>query len=259
MVGPAGTPRFRILGPVEYWKGGRWHGITSRHCRSALAILLLARGRIVTREQFIDSMWDDEPPSTAAVIVRGAITKLRRWLPDGHRRIATRDPGYQLQLEENELDADLFLSLVEAARRALTEGNPHLARELAEQAMAMRHGPVLAGVCAGDALTAASIHLDEYATLAEQVRTQAMLGCGQARWSIPDLRRNLALCPIDEKSAELLMNALIEVGKPAEALVEFDRIRSYLAQDLGVDPGPELRNLHTRVLNHYLNAASTGE
>jgi DNA-binding SARP family transcriptional activator len=251
--------RFRILGPVAIRIDGVWQGIGSAKCRTALAMLLEARGRVVSVDRLIDGLWQDELPSRAPELVRNYIMKLRRIVPEGPTRIRTHPQGYQFALRADEIDAEVLRSLVRGARAALCGQEPSRARELAEEALGLRHGPVLADVCHQGLLDGLALELEEQFAAADEVRIRAMLACGQAVLVVPELRRKVADRPDDEVLSELLMNACVAAGNPTKAIVEFERIRARLADEMGVDPGDRLRRLHERIITHDLNAASTGD
>lgn len=251
-------PLFRILGPVEILAAdGEWRGVGSAKCRTTLALLLLARGQVVPLDRLVDGLWPEEPPGRALDLVRNYVMKLRRMVPGGPERIRTRPQGYQLLVHESAIDADVFQSLVHGARAALAEEKPALARARAEEAMRMCRGPVLADVCHHGPLGGEALQLQKHLAVAEEVRIRAMLACKQELLVIPELCRKVAERPDDEVLAELLMHAHLGSGNPVKALIEFDRIRRRLSDELGVDPGSQLRALHAHIVTKSLNATST--
>src|SRR6266571_4744597 len=163
--------------------------------------------------------------------------------------LVTRAPGYQLVLAPGELDADRFAALVTGGRRALGGDTPERAAELLGEALGLWHGRPLADVAATALVAAEADRLEESRVGAEELFAEACLACGRYAEVVPRLRRLLADHPLREKLWALLMRALCGAGRQAEALEVYDQARKTISEELGVDPGAELRQLYQQILD----------
>jgi DNA-binding SARP family transcriptional activator len=251
--------RFRILGPLEIWTGQDWSGIGAAKWRALLAALLLNAGQVVSTERLITELWGDEPPERAANLVSVYVLRLRRLIGDPQGRVlATRAPGYQLRLEAGDLDAHAFESLTAQGRQALDRGDaPHAATVLAE-GLALWRGAALADVPPSGLVTAEADRLEESRLTALELRMTADLHCGRPAELVPQLRRLISDHQLREGLWVLLMQSLDYAGRRAEAIAAFSDARQALADELGVDPGPELRHLYQRLLAADVAAEAPG-
>ena len=248
MIEPSGAALFRILGPVEVWTGQDWAKIGAGKQRSVLATLLLRPGEVVSTDALIDQVWPDKPPARAANLISVYVYHLRKLIGDADGQvIVTRAPGYQLMLATRDLDADRFAALAADGRRALEDGTPELAVGLLDEALGLWRGPALADVPLTQLLTAERNRLEELRAGAEELHAEASLACGRYAEALPRLRRLLADHPLQEKLWALLIRALCGAGQ-AEALEVFEQARKTISEELGVDPGAELRQLHQQIL-----------
>lgn len=241
--------RFRILGPIEVWSGQSWSGITAPKWRALLATLLLNPGQVVSTDRLIAEVWGDQPPGGAANLISVYVLRLRRKLddPDG-RVLTTRAPGYQLLLEPGDLDAGRFEALVGQGRQALSAGSFRRAAEVLAEALALWRGPALADVPPFELVTAEAARLEETRLAALELRIEADIGCGQHAQLVPELRRLVSDHPLREALWSLLIRALDAAGRRAEALTAYGQAREVIAEELGVDPGPELQRLYQVML-----------
>jgi DNA-binding SARP family transcriptional activator len=238
-----------MLGPLEVRTGQGWAKIGAAKQRSVLATLLLRPGQPVPTEVLIDEVWPGKPPAKAANLVSVYVYHLRKLIGDADGRvIVTRAPGYQLMLAPGELDADRFAALVAGGRRALDDGAPERAVELLDEALGLWRGPVLADVPLTQLMTAETDRLEESRAGAEELHAEASLACGRYAEAVPRLRRLLVDHPMREKLWSLLIRALCGAGRQAEALEGYEQARKTISEELGVDPGAELRQLHQQIL-----------
>jgi DNA-binding SARP family transcriptional activator len=241
--------RFRILGPLEVWTGQDWSGIGAPKWRSLLAVLLLNQGQAVATDKVIAELWGDDPPDRAANLVSVYVFRLRRVLGDPQGRLLiTRAPGYQLLLGPGDLDAERFETLVAEGRKALAGGSPRRAAEVLAAALGLWRGSALADVAPSPLVTAEASRLEESRLAVLELRIEADMGCGQRAQLVPELRRLLADQPLREHLWSLLIRALDDAGRHAEALAAYGQARRVIADELGVDPGPELQRLYQRML-----------
>jgi DNA-binding SARP family transcriptional activator len=236
--------RFRILGPVEVRAGQGWTGIGAPKWRALLATLLLNPGQPVSTDRLIADLWGDQPPDRALNLVSVYVLRLRRLLGDPEGRVlTTRAPGYQLLVGPGDLDAGRFEALVGQGRQALNAGNFRRAAEVLAEALALWRGRALADVPPSELVTAEAGRLEESRLTTVELRIEADLGCGQNAQLVPELRRLVADHPLREGLWSLLIRALDAAGRRAEALAAYGQAREVIADELGVDPGPELQRL----------------
>jgi len=241
--------RFRLLGPVEVRVGEDWRGIGAPKWRSVLAALLINPGQIVSADTLISEVWRDDPPARAANLISIYVLRLRRLMddPDG-QLLVTRAPGYQLRVTGDATDALLFEAMVRDGRRASAAGDPHGAASRLAEALALWYGRPLADVPSTPLVEAEAERLAELRLGAVELRITAELALGGHDQAVAELRRLLADHPLREGLWLLLMRALDGAGRHAEALEVYGQARDAISEQLGVDPGTELRQLHAELL-----------
>src|SRR5882724_10119342 len=241
--------RFRLLGPVEVRAGEDWRGIGAPKWRSVLAALLIYPGQIVSADTLIGELWRDEPPARAANLVSIYVLRLRRLMddPDGHL-LVTRAPGYLLRVAGDDTDALLFEAMVRDGRRAFAAGDPEGAASRLTEALGLWYGRPLADVPPTPLVEAEAERLAELRLGAVELRITAELALGGHEQAVSELRRLLADHPLREGLWLLLMRALDGAGRHAEALEVYGQARDAISEQLGVDPGAELRQLHADLL-----------
>src|SRR5580693_270005 len=241
--------RFRLLGPLEIRDGEDWRGIGAPKWRAVLAALLINAGQIVPADALINEVWGDTPPAKAGNLISIYVLRLRRLLGDTDSTVlATRAPGYLLRLRPGDTDAQVFESLVREGRRAYAAGDPERAAAQLAEALALWHGSPLADVPPTTLVETEAERLADLRLDAAELRITAELACGSHAQVIPDLRRLLADHSLRENLWLLLMRALDGAGRHAEALEAYGQARRVLADELGVDPGAELRQCYAELL-----------
>ena len=250
MIEPSGAALFRILGPLEVRTDQGWTKIGAAKQRSVLATLLLRPGEPVSTDVLIDQVWPDKPPAKAANLVSVYVHHLRKRIGDADGKVlVTRAPGYQVVLGPDALDAAQFVGLVTEGRQALAAGAPDRAVELLTEALELWRGPALADVPATALVAAEADRLGQSRLEALELRAEASLACGRFAEVLPEVRRLLADHPLQEKLWALQMRALYGAGRQAEALEVYEQARNKIADELGVDPGADLRKLYHQILN----------
>ncbi|RPF35119.1 BTAD domain-containing putative transcriptional regulator [Streptomyces sp. TLI_185] len=249
--------RFNILGPLEAWSGTTRLRLGGAIQERVLTTLLLEPGRVVPVGRLVQAAWDDDPPATAPHQIRKAVADLRRRLPRGDQVIVTDGPGYRAVPAEGELDLTEFAGHLRDAGRAASAGSPREAVEELSRALALWRGPVMADT--GSAvIQAAGTTLDERRLAAAEQLFELRLGLGEAAGLIGDLRDLIAQKPLRETLRGHLMLALYRTGRQAEALEEYQKVRELLLEELGVDPGPRLGELHAAILREAPELAAPG-
>ncbi|MEU6713544.1 BTAD domain-containing putative transcriptional regulator [Nonomuraea sp. NPDC046802] len=239
--------RFLLLGPLEVVVDGRTVHLTGRQ-QALLEALLLDAGRVVSVERLADRLWGDDLPASAPARLRALITELRRALdPHGREIILTRRPGYLVRAGAAEVDAEEFASLTESARRATEDGRHLDALDLFDRALALWRGDPFADL-GGPTAQVERFRLEELRCEAVEGRAAALLEMGRGRAAIPELTRLLAEQPLREWPHALLMRALRDDGRLADALEVYRDFRARLIHDLGVEPSADLQRFHQRML-----------
>jgi DNA-binding SARP family transcriptional activator len=241
--------RFRLLGPLEIRAGEDWRGIGAPKWRSVLAALLISPGQIVPADVLISEVWGDEPPAKAANLISIYVLRLRRLMDDADSALlVTRAPGYQLRVTASDTDALVFETMVRDGRKAVAGGDPQGAARQLTEALALWYGQPLADVPHTPLVEAEAERLAELRLEATELRITAELACGRYAQAVPEAGRLLADHPLREGLWLLLMRALDGAGRHAEALEAYGRARTAIADQLGVDPGAELRQLYADLL-----------
>ncbi len=236
-----------MLGPVEALTRDGLVRLGQRP-RAVLALLLLHADQVVPATRLIDAVWGDQPPETAANVLQGYVSQLRKAL--GKDAVETRDPGYLLRVERDALDLHRFERLASDGSRALDEGRPEEAADVLREALALWRGEALADVAEGAILRPAASRLDELRLVAVERRIDADLACGRHAELVPELETLTGEHPFRERLQALRMTGLYRCGRQAEALDVFRATRTRLVDELGLDPGPTLQELEQAILRH---------
>src|SRR5579859_3412580 len=242
--------RFRLLGPLEVRDGDVWRPIGAPKWRALLAVLLIHANQIVSVDTLIDELWGDAVPAKAGNLVSIYVLRLRRLIGDADGSVlVTHSPGYLLKTGDDGTDVQVFEAMVREGRIALrADAFDDAARHLAE-ALALWRGAPLADVPRSGIVEAEAERLAELKLDTAELRINAELACGGHAQVVPELRRLLADNPLREGLWLLLMQALDGSGRHAEALDAYGQARTVIADELGVDPGLELRRLYARLLS----------
>jgi DNA-binding SARP family transcriptional activator/Tfp pilus assembly protein PilF len=241
--------RFRILGPLEVLSPDGWTAISAAKWRSLLAALLLRRGQIIPTETLIDELWGDNPPGTANNLVSIYVHRLKKVIGDTEgRMLVYRAPGYMLRVASGDLDSEEFESLAAAGAGALAAGQPERAGDLLGEALGLWRGPLLADVLPSPLIAAHADQSAEQWLTTTELRVEADLACGRAVQVIPELRGLVTVHPLRERLWALLVQALEQAGRRAQALAAYAQARQVISEELGVDPGAELQRLYADLL-----------
>ena len=241
---------FRILGPTEVQDGGRRIPLPVGRGRALLALLMLHAGEPVSADRLIDELWGESPPPTARTVVHGLVSRLRRVLePDRDKAgpgtvLQTLSSGYRLAIEPDAVDAHRFKRMVDEVR-----GTPAEVRAtILSAALALWRGPALADFAYEPFAQQSITALDELRIQAIEDRIEADLASGRPADLVPELEQLTGKHPFREPLHGLLMLALYRSGRQADALQAYRNARSLLAEELGLEPGPALRELEMAIL-----------
>ena len=231
----------RILGPLEAWDEGRQLPLAAGRQRALLALLLIHAGETVSLERLIDLFWEESPPATAAKVIHGYVSQLRRVLPAG--AIETHGSGYRLLFSHT--DAAEFERLLDLARTQA----PREAAQTLRAALALWRGPPLVEVEYEGWARTEIARLEELKLAALEERIAADLALGDGSRLVSEVEAMIAAHPHRERLRAELMLALYRSGRQADALQAYADARSALVEGLGIEPGPELKELQRRILD----------
>ncbi|MFC9385097.1 AfsR/SARP family transcriptional regulator [Streptomyces venezuelae] len=240
-----GLLRFAVLGPVRAWRDGEPVSTGSPQQRALLAALLLRGGRTATAAELIDALWGEEPPSQALAAVRTYASRLRKAL--GPQVLVSESGGYALRTSAAALDATTAQELGAEAEKLRAAGDRAGARDKLAEALDLWDGEVLASLPGPYAETQRT-RLEEWRLSLLETRLDIDLELGAHAEAVSELTALTAAHPLRERLRELLMLALYRGGRQAEALAVYADTRRLLADELGVDPTPELSRLQQRIL-----------
>ncbi|GII30851.1 BTAD domain-containing putative transcriptional regulator [Planotetraspora mira] len=242
--------RVSLLGAMEVTDDdGERIVVAGPRVRALLAVLAVRPGQVVSADGLVDALWGDDPPATAANALQTLVKRLRAALrrPDA---VVWRAGGYVLDVDPTHVDVQHF-----AVLRVIGDaGDPARAADALDEALALWRGPALADLLGVPYLANVATSLEEQRLAALEGRAEAYLSLGRDL----DLSAEAAAHPLRERLCALAMRALARSGRQAEALALYDKTRQALADDLGVDPGPDLRGAHLAVLRGEIPGVRRG-
>jgi len=240
---------FGLLGPLVVRDGTRTVTVSAPQQRVLLATLLLNAGRVVSVDALAEVLWDGEPPAGARGALHSAVQRLRATLgPSGADLIETQPPGYLISVEDGALDAAAFSMLAARGHAAAEAGRWTEAADVLRQALALWRGEPLADVPSLLLRDREVPPIVDKRLQALATRIDADLHLGRHGEVVAELRQLVAAHPLQEQLHAQLMLSLYRSGRQADALAAFQDVRRVLADELGIDPGPELALLHQRIL-----------
>jgi predicted ATPase/DNA-binding SARP family transcriptional activator len=243
---------FRILGPLEVWHAGSPISLGGPRHRRLLAVLLVNADQVVPTGRLIEALWGFDPPASAPAMLHVRVSELRAALraagaePSGGLR--HQGGGYMLDVGTDDLDARTFERSAAEAAGALAERAYDRARMCLERGLALWRGPALAELAAEPFALAECSRLEALRLQAVEHRLDADLALGRHAAIVAELAALVEAHPLRERFSAQLMLALYRSGRQGEALAAFQAAQRLLAEQLGVDPGAELRRLHTDIL-----------
>lgn len=235
-----------MLGPVEVKIGGRAVDLSGAKQRALLAVLLLHLNQPVSPVRLTGELWE-QPPATAPKSVQVYVSRLRRILAGTSAQIQTTPAGYMLAADAADVDVQRFEALAAEGQAALA-ADPAAASALFREALALWRGPPLAGLASEPFARQAIPRLEERRLTVLEEQIEADLALGRHAGLVSDLTDLLSDNPYRERLYAQLMLALYRSGRQAEALAAYQRAKAKLNDELGIDPGPDLRHLHTAIL-----------
>jgi DNA-binding SARP family transcriptional activator len=247
--------RFSVLGPVRVWRSETEVDAGPRQQRLILALLLAAAGKPVDVTELIELLWADRPPASAVNVVHRYVGMLRRLLEPGlpsrssGRWLLRHGSGYRLAADETTLDLLAARRLAADGRRLADQDDLVTAVSTYAQALDLWKGPCGTGLEPMARIHPAFVAIDREASALAREAADLALRCGQAGTILPALRHAVAREPFDEALQARMLLCLAADGKQAEALTTYTGLHRRLADELGIDPGPELMAAHQQVLH----------
>ena len=236
----------RLLGPVAVADGDGVVPVRQRRQRALLALLALRAGETLAADRLVEELWGAEAPRTAVASLHNAVSQLRKLL--GADALLTRDSGYLLDTEQVAVDVTAFEHLLGEARAARSMQDEVTAGAILREALGLWHGRALADLAYEPFAQAEIRRLEELHQTALEERIDADLALGRHLELVPELESLVAHEPLRERLQGQLMLALYRAGRQADALGAYRAARATLVEELGIEPGPELRRLQAAIL-----------
>jgi DNA-binding SARP family transcriptional activator len=252
---------FRLLGPLEVEREGEAVALGGRRQRAVLALLTMHAGEVLSTDRIVEEIWAGDPPPSATRTVHSYVSRLRSILRDpdgGDEVLVRRDPGYVLVVDPLSVDAFRFEQLVEQAVAALDAGDPASANDALVGALALWRGEALADFAYDPFASAESQRLDGRRIEALELRLDTDLALGRHAQVVAELESLVVLHPLRERFWAQLMIALYRCGRQSDALAAYGRVRRTLVDELGLEPGEELRLVERQVLDQSAELALPG-
>jgi DNA-binding SARP family transcriptional activator/tetratricopeptide (TPR) repeat protein len=239
---------FRILGPLEVSHEGRPVQLGGYRQRALLARLLLDANRVVSRDRLIEDLWRDTPPEGVANALEAAVSRLRR-AAGSAAKLVTRSPGYVLEVSPQALDVRRFEDLRTLGSETAAAGDPETAAQWFREALSVWRGPALADFAYEPFAQGEIARLDAIRLATIEERVEMDLLCGRHGEVVAEVESLIREHPLRERLRAFLMLALYRSGRQADALDAYRAVREILVEELGIEPGPELRSLQERILH----------
>jgi DNA-binding SARP family transcriptional activator len=220
--------------------------------RALLAMLVVHLNRVVPLDAIIEELWGERLPASASASVQSLVSRLRRSLsdlwPEAGSRLRGREPGYVLEGDPAQVDANRFEELLARGREAVERGEPEAATDALERALALWRGPALADLADRRFARLEASRLEEARLAAVEELAEAELALGHPAQGLARLEPHVAEHPLRERAWGQIMVALYRLGRQADALSAYRRIRKILREELGLEPTPSLRQLEQQIL-----------
>jgi DNA-binding SARP family transcriptional activator/class 3 adenylate cyclase len=241
--------RVGVLGPLEVWAGGQQVAVAGPLPRRLLALLVTRPGRLLPVDALIDGLWGGDPPAAARATLQSHVARLRRSL-GGSGLVAGGPGGYRVAVAAADVDAFAFMTAVKEGQQALSDGNPAVAAAGLSAGLGWWRGPAFVEFRGCAALDAEAARLEQLRLDAVEWRIEAELASADHVPPVGELEALVREHPTREGLWALLMRALYRTGRQADALEAYRRARRALVEELGVEPGRQLREVKRLVLAH---------
>ena len=252
-----GHLEFRLLGPTRMLVNGLEVPLRAARLRHLLSLLLVHRNDISSVDRLVDELWEGHPPDSAAAALRVHVSRLRKVLAAvGHDELlVTRPAGYQLDTSTATLDVHEFESLAARGQALLAAGDAEQGAQALRAALALWHGEAFVDVPGSSTVVAEAARLGEIRLALLEDCIDAELACGRHRQVLGELDALVTAHPLRERLWAHRMIALYRSGRQADALAAYQSLRRTLADELGLDPSPQLAELHDQILTRSVESA----
>lgn len=246
--------KYQLLGPLGLWRDGAQVPLAPAKWRMLLAVLLCEANQLVSTDRLVEELWGAHPPQSVHKLLQGYVSRVRRALGDPSGDILIthvhgyRAHGYRLVVQPGDTDAHRFTELVEEAGRDLESNTPKAAAERLAEALGLWRDAPFADVPPTPAVETETTRLVAAHTQARELLIEARLRLGHHEAVLGELQTMSAEHPLREALRGRLMLALYRSGRQADALAAYRNLHRRLAEDLGIEPGPPLQELHQRIL-----------
>ncbi|CAO5154852.1 SARP family transcriptional regulator, regulator of embCAB operon [Frankia sp. AiPs1] len=242
--------RYEVLGPLRMMGKDDYGSINARKSAVTLAVLLVCADQIVSIDRLVTEVWNEHTPRRTSAAVHVYISQLRKLLGacSATSAIDTVTPGYRLVLGSDELDLHAFQRLVALGRERERQGRDEDAVGLLESALGLWRGPALDGLRGGPVVDGFATWLEECRLECFEMMVEVKLRLGRHREVVAPLRRLIAEHPLRETFCRQLMLALYHADRAADALRQYQHTRRILVDELGLEPGRALREVHQAIL-----------
>ena len=245
-------PVFGLLGPLQLSFDGTVVPLGTPKQRAVLASLVMNRNRPVASDSLINAVWGEDPPAEARASLHAYVSNLRRLLGtvgiDGRGMLEKVSPGYRLNIEESDVDLGIFIRERNEGVRSATAGRFSEASRHYAAALAQWRGDVLDDLRGFDFVSVFATAMAEDKIATHIAMAESEIACGRAKTVTADLERLVAEHPYREPAWEQLMKAYYVSARQSDALDAYQRLKTLLADELGIDPSPPLKGLHERIL-----------
>lgn len=253
--------RFAVLGPLAVEVGGKPLAVGGPKQRVVLALLLAEQGHIISVDRLTEALWGETPPDDPRGVIQAHVSNLRRALQPAAQAlrveqiIVTRAPGYAAAVPEDALDIRVFERLTSAARGSVATGDLVRAKAQLGEALSLWQGGPLADLADEESLRGTIARLERARLTVSTDRIELEMALGNHREILEDLHNLVSANPLDERLRGLLMLAMYRSGRQSEALAVYQEGRRLLVEELGVDPGIDLRELEEKILRQASDLA----
>jgi DNA-binding SARP family transcriptional activator len=251
---PDRSVTFTLLGQLQVVKDGADHAPTAPKVLQLMGLLLMRPGSVVHNDTIVDELWAGRPPRSVRSTMQTYVYHLRKCIEqrglaaDPEAMLATRLPGYVLNVTPEQVDVFTFGELCQKGRALVAVGRHAEAAAAFRAALSLWSGPPLANVACGPVLSRYVVDLEEQRRNANHLRIESEIACGAHRELIGELRSSTAADRLDEMLHGQLMRVLAHSGRRSEAMTAFRELRTRLVDELGVEPCSELQNLYLDLL-----------
>jgi DNA-binding SARP family transcriptional activator len=247
--------RYRVLGRLEVRVDDRWISLPSTKWRLLLSVLLCEANQVVPSERLIAELWEDQLPQSSRKLLQGYVSHLRRALGDGADPALTTHKwgyqvhGYQLHVANGQTDAQQFERLFAEGRAALADGALPSALARLDEALRLWRGKPFMDLPPTPTVAAETVRLERIRLQAMEARIDTHMRCHDDYTALAELEGLVVEYPLQEQLNGQLMRALYRAGRQADALMVYRRLRKLLVDELGVEPGSPIQQLHQQILN----------